>query len=117
MLEGSVEKAVKTNLSLAASRVTRLAEFYDLKNVFAKNGDNIVVFAETYATFCIYLIITLVFKKSSIFCVENCRKLQKFVIITSTPDWPNFRLGMGRWFLPESGLKITEVVRMVPKTC
>jgi hypothetical protein len=31
------------------------------------------------------LIITLVFEKNAIFFAENCRKLPKIVIITSTP--------------------------------
>jgi hypothetical protein len=33
------------------------------------------------------LIITLVFEKNANFFAENCRKSQKIVIITSTPDF------------------------------
>jgi hypothetical protein len=36
-------------------------------------------------------IITLVFKKNANFFAENWEKSQKIVIITSTPDWANFR--------------------------
>jgi hypothetical protein len=36
------------------------------------------------------LIITLVFEKNANFFAENCQKLQKIVIITSTPDRCNF---------------------------
>jgi hypothetical protein len=36
--------------------------------------------------------VTLVFDKNANFFAENCQKSQKIVIITSTPDWANFRL-------------------------
>jgi hypothetical protein len=56
------------------------------KNIFAekfseKNG----VFAQTTASFCKNLIITLVFEKNSIFYAINWQKSQKIVIIISTP--------------------------------
>jgi hypothetical protein len=38
------------------------------------------------AELCKILIITLVFEKNANFFAENCRKSQKIVIITSTPD-------------------------------
>jgi hypothetical protein len=38
------------------------------------------------ARLCKILIITLVSEKNAIFVAENCRKLQKIVIITSTTD-------------------------------
>jgi hypothetical protein len=37
------------------------------------------------------LIITLVFMKNDNFFAENYQKSPKIVIITSTPDWENFR--------------------------
>jgi hypothetical protein len=40
---------------------------------------------------CKILIITLVFEKNANFFTENWQKSQKIVIITSTPDWTNFR--------------------------
>jgi hypothetical protein len=41
---------------------------------------------------CKILIITLVFEKNANFFAKNWQKSQKIVIITSTPDWANFRL-------------------------
>jgi hypothetical protein len=38
------------------------------------------------AKLCKVLIITLVFEKSANFFVQNCRKLKRILIITSTPD-------------------------------
>jgi hypothetical protein len=62
-------------------------------NIFAeKIGENIGVFAQTTATFCKNVIITLVFEKNANFFAENGQNSQKIVIITSTPDWENFRL-------------------------
>jgi hypothetical protein len=57
---------------------------YDFKNIFDKNfSKNIgVLFAQTSASFCKNVIITLVFEKNGIF---SRRKLAKIVIITSTP--------------------------------
>jgi hypothetical protein len=37
------------------------------------------------------LIMTLVFEKNANFFAENWRKSQKIEIITSTPNWANFR--------------------------
>jgi hypothetical protein len=37
------------------------------------------------------VITTLVFEKNANFFAENWQKSQKIVIITSTPDWANFR--------------------------
>jgi hypothetical protein len=42
--------------------------------------------AQSKAKLCKILIITLVFEKNANFFAENCRKSQKIVIITSTPD-------------------------------
>jgi hypothetical protein len=51
------------------------------------------VFGSNKAKLCkMLIIITLVFEKNAIYFTENCQKLQKIVIITSTPDWANFRL-------------------------
>jgi hypothetical protein len=43
------------------------------------------------AKLCKILIITLVFEKNANFFAEDWQKSQKIVIITSTPDWANFR--------------------------
>jgi hypothetical protein len=51
------------------------------------------------AKICKILIITLVFEKNANFFAENCQKSQKIVIITSTPDWANFRLSGGCFLL------------------
>jgi hypothetical protein len=42
-------------------------------------------FAQTTASFCKHLIVTLVFEKNANFFAENWQKSQKIVIITSTP--------------------------------
>jgi hypothetical protein len=42
-------------------------------------------FAQTAATFCKNLIITLVFEKNANFFAENWQKSQKIMIITSAP--------------------------------
>jgi hypothetical protein len=49
-------------------------------------------FAQTADNFCKNLIITLVFEKNANFFAESSPKSQKIVIITSTPEWANFRL-------------------------
>jgi hypothetical protein len=60
-------------------------------------------FAQTTASFCKKLIITLVFEKNAIFFAENWQKSQKNVIITSTPDLAYFRiLGDCRKFFLEN---------------
>jgi hypothetical protein len=46
------------------------------------------LFAQTTASFCKKLIITLVFEKNANFFAENWQKSQKTVIITSTPGHP-----------------------------
>jgi hypothetical protein len=43
-------------------------------------------FAQTSASFCKNLIITLVLEKNANSFAENWEKLQKIVIITSTPE-------------------------------
>jgi hypothetical protein len=56
------------------------------KNTFAeKSVENIGVFAQTAATFCKNLIITLVFEKNDNFFAKNWQKLPKLVILKSTP--------------------------------
>jgi hypothetical protein len=54
------------------------------------------------------LIITLVFEKNANFFAENWQKSQKIVIITSTPDWPNFS-PLGDYLLRPVILKITGI--------
>jgi predicted dinucleotide-binding enzyme len=52
-----------------------------------KNSAKIIAFLiQNKAKLCKILIITLVFEKNANFFAENCQKLQKIVIITSTPD-------------------------------
>jgi hypothetical protein len=72
---------------------------YDFKNSFAKKFSKKLAFlTQNKGKLCKILIITLVFEKNVNFFAENCRKSQKIVIITSTPDWANFRL-LGDFFL------------------
>jgi hypothetical protein len=59
---------------------------YDFLNIFAeKFGEKIGVLTQNKAKLCKNLILTLVFEKNANFFAENCRKLQKIVIIPSTP--------------------------------
>jgi phosphoserine phosphatase len=58
-----------------------------LKIFSPKNLAKILAFlTQIKAKLCKKLIITLVFEKNANFFVENGRKSQKIVIITSTPD-------------------------------
>jgi hypothetical protein len=65
------------------------------KIFFAKKfSENIGFFAQSTASFCKNLIITLVFEKNANFFAANWQKSQKIVIITSSPgrpDWANSR--------------------------
>jgi hypothetical protein len=71
------------------TRVTR-DRCYDFKNIFAeKFSEKIGDFVSKQSQSLKKLIITLIFEKK-IFA-ENWQKSQKIVIITSTPDWANFR--------------------------
>jgi hypothetical protein len=65
-----------------------ILKIFSLKNL----AKILAFFAQTTASFCKTLIITLVFEKNANFFAENWHKSQKIVIITSTPDWANFRL-------------------------
>jgi hypothetical protein len=57
-----------------------------LKIFLPKNLAKILAFiAQTTDSFCKNIIITLVFEKNANFFAENLQKLQKIVIITSTP--------------------------------
>jgi hypothetical protein len=60
---------------------------YDILKLFSpKNLAKILAFfAKTTASFWKKLIITLVFEEHAIFSAENLQKMQKIVIITSTP--------------------------------
>jgi hypothetical protein len=56
---------------------------YDFKNIFAKKlGEKIAFLTQNKAKFCKILVVTLVFEKKRQYFR---RKLQKIVIITSTP--------------------------------
>jgi hypothetical protein len=66
---------------------------YDFLNSFAeKISEKLAFLTQSKAKLCKILIITLVFEKTPNYFAENCRKSQKFVIITSTPDWGIFHL-------------------------
>jgi hypothetical protein len=54
-------------------------------------------FTQNKAKICEILIITLVFEKNANFFAENCRKSPKIVIITSTPGWNIYQLGIMLW--------------------
>jgi hypothetical protein len=57
-----------------------------LKIFSAKNLATILaVFAQTTASFCKNLIVTMVFEENAIFFAENWQKLEKIKIIASTP--------------------------------
>jgi hypothetical protein len=58
-----------------------------LKIFSPKNSvKKLAVLTQNKAKLCKILIITLVFEKNANFVAENCRKSQKIVIITSTPE-------------------------------
>jgi hypothetical protein len=62
-------------------------------NIFAKKSAKKMAFlTQNKVKLCKILIITLVFEKNANFFAKNWQKSQKIVIITSTPDWANFRL-------------------------
>jgi hypothetical protein len=58
------------------------------KKIRQKFGKKLAFLTQNKAKICKILIITLVFEKNAIFFAENCRKSQKIMIITSTPDCP-----------------------------
>jgi hypothetical protein len=59
---------------------------HDFLNIFAKKiGEKMAFFTQNKAKLFKILIITLFFEKNAIFSTENGRKLQKIVIIASTP--------------------------------
>jgi hypothetical protein len=51
----------------------------------------LALLTDNKAKLCKILIITLGFDKNANFFAKNGRKVPKIVIITSTPDWENFR--------------------------
>jgi hypothetical protein len=56
-----------------------------------KLAKKLAFLTQNKAKLCKILIITLVLGKNANFFAENWEKSQKIVIITSTPDWTNFR--------------------------
>jgi hypothetical protein len=59
-----------------------------LKIFSPKNLAKILAFlAQTAVSFCKNLIVTLVFDENANFFAENLQKLEKIVIITSTPGY------------------------------
>jgi hypothetical protein len=86
---------------------------YDFLNIFAeKFSEKLVFLTQNKGKSCKIFIIT----KNANFFAENCQKLQKIVIITSTPDWAKM---IGRIFaqrddclLWAGSLKFTEVVHI-----
>jgi hypothetical protein len=70
---------------------TEYERCYYFKNILAKKFcEKMAFFAQTKARVCKNWIITLVFENNNKFVAENCQKLQKIVIITSTPGWATF---------------------------
>jgi hypothetical protein len=58
-----------------------ILKIFSLKN----SAKKLAFLTQNKAKLCKFLVITLVFEKNANFFAENCRKLQKIVIITSTP--------------------------------
>jgi hypothetical protein len=56
-----------------------------------KIAKKLALLTDNKAKLCKILIITLGFYKNANFFAKNGRKVPKIVIITSTPDWENFR--------------------------
>jgi hypothetical protein len=110
---GSDNENSVTKYNSIASRVTR-DRCYEFKNIFAeKFSKNIGDFLlKLQLVFAKIVIITLVFEKNAKFLAENWQKTPKIVIITSTPDWANFRLS-GHLFLWVVILKMTEVAQVL----
>jgi hypothetical protein len=66
--------------------MTTWGQCYDVLDNFAKKiGEKMAFLAQNKAKLFKTLIITFVFEKNANFFAENCRKLQKIVIITSVP--------------------------------
>jgi hypothetical protein len=81
-----VRKRASLRRALKAPELRFFEPGTDFKNIFAKNfSENIGVFAQTTASFCKIVIITLVFEKNANFFAENWQKSPKILIITSTP--------------------------------
>jgi hypothetical protein len=73
-------------LSSNESTSTSRDRWYDFKNILPKKLAKILAFfAQTNASFCKKMIITLVFYKNANIFAENWQKSHKIVIITSTP--------------------------------
>jgi hypothetical protein len=84
---------------------------YDFKKYIRRKilRKKIGVFAQTTASFCKKLIITLVLeKKTPIFFAENRRKSQKIVILTSTPGHPDRHANLARTTQPPPPLLIVK---------
>jgi hypothetical protein len=67
--------------SIIAGTNVMILKIFSPKNL----AKMLAIFAQTTASFCKNLIITLVFEKNANFFAKNWQKSQKFVIITSTP--------------------------------
>jgi hypothetical protein len=69
-----------------------------------KIAKKLAFLTQNKAKLCKIMIITLVYKKNGNFFAENCQKSPKIVIITSTPEWADFRL-LGDYLLFADFLK------------
>jgi hypothetical protein len=70
------------------------------QNIFAINfGEKMAFLLKTRLSYANIMIMTLVFEKNANFFAENWQKLQKLVIITSTPgsELSKFRLCNPFW--------------------
>jgi hypothetical protein len=74
-----------------ATRVT-WDRCYDFLIFSPKKWPKLAFLIQKNAKLCKILIIISVLWKNAKFFAEKCRKSHKIVIITSTPDWANFRL-------------------------
>jgi hypothetical protein len=80
VVHGKVRKGLKVRHELRK-------DFYDFNDIFAeKFGKKLAFFTQNKANLCKILIITLVCEKNANFVATSCQKLQKIMIITSTPD-------------------------------
>jgi hypothetical protein len=88
---GGIEKKKKKlgsdlDAALMKNTIAVGSDVFIFKIFSPKNVAKILAFfAQTAATFCKHLIITLVFEKNANFFTENWQKMLKILIITLTP--------------------------------
>jgi hypothetical protein len=79
----------RSSVTWEAGTDVMIFKIFSPKNLAKK----LAFLTQNKAKLCKILIITLVFEKNAKFFAKNCRKLQKIVIITSTPAWEISLLG------------------------